>query len=135
VNGLPLPDYEAAPVNPAVRLAALASTDMAGVEALIADRASSATAVIPAIAHYLLDAGGKRIRPLITVATARMLGYDGRGHLPLAAAVEFIHSATLLHDDVVDDSDLRRGKRPANKVWGNPQSVLVGDSCLRAPSC
>ncbi|WBQ12990.1 polyprenyl synthetase family protein [Hyphomonadaceae bacterium BL14] len=127
MNGLPLPDFEAAPVNPAVRLAALASTDMAGVEALIADRASSATAVIPAIAHHLLDAGGKRIRPLITVATARMLGYDGRGHLPLAAAVEFIHSATLLHDDVVDDSDLRRGKRPANKVWGNPQSVLVGD--------
>ncbi|KAA5802437.1 polyprenyl synthetase family protein [Alkalicaulis satelles] len=100
---------------------------MTGVETLIAERSASATAVIPDIAHYLLNAGGKRIRPLITVAAARLCGYEGQGHLALAAAVEFIHTATLLHDDVVDDSALRRGKAPANQVWGNAQSVLVGD--------
>jgi len=77
--------------------------------------------------HYLVDAGGKRIRPLITLAAARLLGGGGDGARKLAAAVEFIHSATLLHDDVVDDSTLRRGKKAANLVWGNASSVLVGD--------
>jgi octaprenyl-diphosphate synthase len=128
VNGLPQetspPD---AALNPVTRLAALAGDDMACVEALIAERMGSETELIPKVASYLVEAGGKRIRPLITVASARMLGYDGDGHHALAAAVEFIHSATLLHDDVVDESELRRGRRPANQVWGNAHSVLVGD--------
>ncbi|PWE17623.1 farnesyltranstransferase [Marinicauda salina] len=109
------------------RLVELGGEDMAAVDALLAERVSSAVPVIPKLARYLVDAGGKRIRPLITVATARMLGYRGEGHVSLAAAVEFIHTATLLHDDVVDESELRRGKAPANQVWGNSHSVLVGD--------
>lgn len=128
MNGLPqenLPsDHD---LNPVTRLAALAGSDMERVEAIITERMGSETALIPKVARYLVEAGGKRIRPLITVASARMLGYDGDGHHALAAAVEFIHSATLLHDDVVDESELRRGRRPANQVWGNAHSVLVGD--------
>ena len=118
------PEHE---LNPVARLAALAGSDMERVEALITERMGSQTALIPKVARYLVEAGGKRIRPLITVASARMLGYEGEGHHALAAAVEFIHSATLLHDDVVDDSEMRRGRRPANQVWGNAHSVLVGD--------
>ena len=126
MNGLPqesLPPEQ----DPVTRLAALAAGDMTRVESLIAQRMGSTTALIPEVARYLVEAGGKRIRPLITVASARMLGYEGDRHHPLAAAVEFIHSATLLHDDVVDESELRRGKVPANQVWGNAHSVLVGD--------
>lgn len=128
MNGLPqesLPPEQMA--NPVVRLTQLAGQDMVRVEALIAERMGSETALIPKVARYLVEAGGKRIRPIITVAAARMLGYEGDGHHALAAAVEFIHSATLLHDDVVDESELRRGKVPANQVWGNAHSVLVGD--------
>nr|WP_286799575.1 polyprenyl synthetase family protein [Oceanicaulis sp. UBA2681] len=127
VNGLPQADIPAEPVNPVIRLATLASDDMAAVEAVIEERMASATHSIPQTADYLVAAGGKRIRPLITVTAARMLGYEGAGHVSLAAAVEYIHSATLLHDDVVDESELRRGKAPANAVWGNAHSVLVGD--------
>jgi octaprenyl-diphosphate synthase len=83
--------------------------------------------VIPRLASYLIDSGGKRIRPMITLAAARLLGGGGDAVRKLAAAVEFIHSATLLHDDVVDESALRRGKPSANRVWGNSASVLVGD--------
>ena len=79
------------------------------------------------MAEHLIDAGGKRLRPLLTVAAARLIGGKNDNCLRLAAAVEFIHTATLLHDDVVDGSDLRRGKRTANIIWGNPASVLVGD--------
>jgi octaprenyl-diphosphate synthase len=114
-------------LDPVGRLTALGGADMQRVEALLADRMASETDIIAKVARYLVEAGGKRIRPLITVASARMLGYEGDGHISLAASVEFIHSATLLHDDVVDDSDLRRGKTPANQVWSNPHSVLVGD--------
>ncbi|MCC5980861.1 MAG: polyprenyl synthetase family protein [Oceanicaulis sp.] len=106
---------------------ALAGNDMARVETLLTERMGSPVALIPELANWLVNAGGKRIRPLITVSAARMLGYEGDGHLALAGAVEFIHTATLLHDDVVDDSALRRGKESANQVWGNPHSVLVGD--------
>jgi len=127
VNGLPQADIQADAVNPVIRLATLAGSDMASVEAMIEDWMASTTRSIPETAAYLVAAGGKRIRPLITVAAARMLGYEGQGHIALAAAVEFIHSATLLHDDVVDESELRRGKAPANAVWGNAHSVLVGD--------
>ena len=128
MNGLPQENLQTDhDLNPVARLAALAGADMERVEALITERMGSDTALIPKVARYLVEAGGKRIRPLITVASARMLGYEGDGHHALAAAVEFIHSATLLHDDVVDDSEMRRGRRPANQVWGNAHSVLVGD--------
>ena len=105
----------------------LASADMAGVDALIAARLQSPVSVIPALAQHLIAAGGKRLRPLITVAAARLIGGRGEGALELAAAVEFIHTATLLHDDVVDSSQLRRGKVAAHLIWGAPSSVLVGD--------
>jgi len=83
--------------------------------------------LIPELAGHLIPGGGKRMRPMLTLASARLLGYSGARHHKLAAAVEFIHTATLLHDDVVDSSDLRRGRRTANIIWGNPASVLVGD--------
>lgn len=127
MNGLPQADMKGDALDPVARLTALGGADMKRVEALLADRMASETDIIAKVARYLVEAGGKRIRPLITVASARMLGYEGDGHISLAASVEFIHSATLLHDDVVDDSDLRRGKTPANQVWSNPHSVLVGD--------
>ncbi len=127
MNGLPQPDAGLGADNPAARLSTLARKDMAEVDTLIHERMGSTVPIIPKLARYLIDAGGKRIRPLITVAAAGMLGYRGRAHVSLAAAVEFIHTATLLHDDVVDESALRRGKAAANTVWGNPQSVLVGD--------
>jgi octaprenyl-diphosphate synthase len=101
--------------------------DLAAVEAIIHQHMTSPVGVIPNLASHLIDAGCKRIRPLITLAAARLLGGGGDGPRKLAAAVEFIHSATLLHDDVVDVSSMRRGKESANVVWGNSASVLVGD--------
>ncbi|GAN00237.1 decaprenyl diphosphate synthase [alpha proteobacterium U9-1i] len=109
------------------RLAILLAEDLAAVDGVIHERMTSPVGVIPNLAAHLIDAGGKRIRPLITLAAARLLGRGGDGPRKLAAAVEFIHTATLLHDDVVDDSSLRRGKKSANKLWGNASSVLVGD--------
>lgn len=109
------------------RLALLLAEDLTAVDAIIHDRMQSPVGVIPNLAAHLVDAGGKRIRPLITLAAARLLGGGGDGARKLAAAVEFIHSATLLHDDVVDESSMRRGKKSANVVWGNASSVLVGD--------
>lgn len=103
------------------------ATDMMSVDRIILERMQSPVGMIPDLAQHLVGAGGKRLRPLLTVATARLCGYEGQGHHKLAAAVEFIHSATLLHDDVVDESDLRRGKKPANLIWGNSASILVGD--------
>ncbi len=87
----------------------------------------SPVALIPQLAAHIVAAGGKRLRPLLTLATARMCGYEGTRHIDLAACVEFIHTATLLHDDVVDESLLRRGLSSANSVFGNKASVLVGD--------
>ncbi len=113
--------------SPAETLWDLAREDMAAVDALILDRMQSPVGLIPNLAQHLVGAGGKRLRPLLTVSTAAMLGYKGTSHHKLAAAVEFIHSATLLHDDVVDESSLRRGKKPANLIWGNSASILVGD--------
>ncbi len=108
-------------------LAHLVKDDLAETEALIHLHLNSQVGVIPQMATHLVDAGGKRIRPLITLAAAAALGGGGQPARLLAAAVEFIHSATLLHDDVVDDSSMRRGKASANRVWGNAASVLVGD--------
>jgi octaprenyl-diphosphate synthase len=114
-------------LTPAERLWALASEDMAAVDALILERMQSPIGLIPNLAQHLVGAGGKRLRPLLTVSCAKLCGYDGDAHHKLAAAVEFIHSATLLHDDVVDESELRRGHKPANLIWGNSASILVGD--------
>ena len=108
-------------------LTLLLKTDLDRVNALILQRMQSPVALIPQLAGHIIAAGGKRLRPMLTLATSRLCGYRGERHLALAAAVEFIHTATLLHDDVVDDSDLRRGLATANAVWGNKASVLVGD--------
>jgi len=108
-------------------LVALGTPDMAGVNALISARMQSPVAVIPALADHLINAGGKRLRPLLTVAAARLAGATDDACQKLAAAVEFIHTATLLHDDVIDSSQLRRGKVAAHLIWGAPSSVLVGD--------
>jgi octaprenyl-diphosphate synthase len=106
---------------------ALVGNDMNGVNAVILERMQSKVALIPELAGHLIAGGGKRMRPMLTLGCAALLGYSGTRHHKLAAAVEFIHTATLLHDDVVDGSGLRRGKRTANLIWGNPASVLVGD--------
>ncbi|WP_374942073.1 polyprenyl synthetase family protein [Sphingomonas sp.] len=108
-------------------MVALVTGDMNAVNAVILDRMQSEIPLIPELAGHLIAGGGKRMRPMLTLASARLIGYSGTRHHRLAAAVEFIHTATLLHDDVVDGSDLRRGKRTANLIWGNPASVLVGD--------
>jgi octaprenyl-diphosphate synthase len=97
------------------------------VNAVILERMQSKVALIPELAGHLIAGGGKRMRPMLTLACGTLLGYPGTRHHKLAAAVEFIHTATLLHDDVVDGSGMRRGKRTANLIWGNPASVLVGD--------
>src|SRR3954452_4975799 len=105
----------------------LLSGDLDRVNALIVDRMDSPVALIPHVAGHIVSAGGKRLRPMLTLGCARLCGYRGERHIALAAAVEFIHTATLLHDDVVDASDLRRGRDTANAVWGNKPAVLVGD--------
>ena len=114
-------------VSPVERLHALVSEDMAATDRMIHTRMGSAVALIPDLAKHLIDSGGKRLRPMLALAAAQMGGYGGDKHVNLAAAVEFIHTATLLHDDVVDASTLRRGKVAANLVWGNKATVLVGD--------
>jgi octaprenyl-diphosphate synthase len=108
-------------------LTALAADDLKAVNELIIRRMDSPVALIPQLAGHLVIAGGKRLRPLLTLVASRMCGYSGQRHVALATCVEFIHTATLLHDDVVDKSDLRRGLASANSVWGNKASVLVGD--------
>ncbi|HXL99661.1 MAG TPA: polyprenyl synthetase family protein, partial [Rhizomicrobium sp.] len=113
--------------SPIDRLSGLVADDIAAAEHIIHERMGSAVALIPDLAQHLIDSGGKRLRPLLTLAAARLCGYTGDAHVKLAAAVEFIHTATLLHDDVVDASALRRGKLAANMVWGNKPSILVGD--------
>jgi octaprenyl-diphosphate synthase len=118
---------DAAGVSPVERLHALVGGDMAATDRLIHARMHSGVPLIPDLARHLIDSGGKRLRPLLTLAAARAGGYAGESHVMLAAAVEFIHTATLLHDDVVDESALRRGKVSANLMWGNKPSVLVGD--------
>jgi len=114
-------------VSPVERLHALVAADMTATDKLIHGRMGSVVSLIPELARHLIDSGGKRLRPMLTLAAARMGGYTGDKHVNLAAAVEFIHTATLLHDDVVDASTLRRGKVAANLVWGNKATVLVGD--------
>jgi octaprenyl-diphosphate synthase len=112
------------------RLVSLVSADMERVNATVLSRTGSDVAMIPEVANHLISSGGKRLRPMLTIAMAQLAGYPGEGHIKLAAAVEFMHTATLLHDDVVDESDLRRGKLAARILWGNEASVLVGDFLL-----
>ena len=111
-------------------LIGLTKDDMARVNELILSKAGSDVELIPQLARHLISSGGKRLRPMITLAAAQMFGYSGEGHVKLATSVEFMHTATLLHDDVVDESDMRRGKKTARMIWGNQASVLVGDFLL-----
>ncbi len=108
----------------------LVKSDMDRVNALILAKAGSHVDMIPQIVRHLVSSGGKRIRPMLTLACAAMCAYGGDGHVSLAASVEFMHTATLLHDDVIDESDMRRGKEAARLLWGNQASVLVGDYLL-----
>jgi len=121
---------EAPIATPIDRLLAATADDMAKVNELILSRANSHVEMVPELARYLIDSGGKRLRPMLTVAAAQLFGKGNGSAINFAAAVEFMHNATLLHDDVVDESDMRRGKPAARMVWGNKASILVGDFLL-----
>ena len=121
---IPLRRTSTPSLDPMIQLVA---ADMNQVNSVILERMQSDVPLIPELAGHLIAGGGKRMRPMLTLACARLLDYQGARHHKLAACVEFIHTATLLHDDVVDGSGLRRGRRTANIIWGNPASVLVGD--------
>ncbi len=123
-------DESRAPQASVKPLVDLTKNDMGRVNDLILSKTGSDVEMIPEVAKHLIDSGGKRLRPMLTLASAQLCGYKGDGHITLAASVEFMHTATLLHDDVVDESDMRRGKQSARMVWGNQASVLVGDFLL-----
>ncbi len=106
---------------------ALVESDMQAVDELITRRLQSDVVLVNQLSNYIINSGGKRLRPMLALLIARACGYEGNKHVDVAAIVEFIHTATLLHDDVVDESDMRRGKETANNVWGNQAAVLVGD--------
>ncbi|MBX9757381.1 MAG: polyprenyl synthetase family protein [Beijerinckiaceae bacterium] len=112
------------------RLSGLVAPDLERVNSTILERTGSDVTMIPEVANHLISSGGKRLRPMLTLAAAGLCNYPGDGHIKLAASVEFMHTATLLHDDVVDQSDMRRGKLAARMLWGNEASVLVGDFLL-----
>jgi octaprenyl-diphosphate synthase len=122
--------FESQPAPSVDRLVDLVASDMDRVNATILSRTGSDVTMIPEVANHLINSGGKRLRPMLTLAMARLAGYGGDGHVKLAAAVEFMHTATLLHDDVVDESEMRRGRLAARMLWGNEASVLVGDFLL-----
>ncbi len=115
------------PLSPLEQIIALSAPDMARVDTCIHDSLKSDVALINQISSYIVSSGGKRLRPMLLTLCAHACNYRGQDHIPLAAIIEFIHTATLLHDDVVDESDLRRGQQSAHAVWGNAASVLVGD--------
>jgi len=124
----PTPSIPTAPTStPAPNAASLMAAEMREVDAVIQRRLASDVVMINQIAHYIISAGGKRVRPMLVLLFANALGFTGRERFELAATVEFIHTATLLHDDVVDESALRRGRQTANALFGNAASVLVGD--------
>lgn len=120
-------DADRMPPADLAAIQALAADDMAAVDALIRRRLASDVVLINQVAEHIVSAGGKRLRPMLVVLAGRACGAGGPAHHQLAAIVEFIHTSTLLHDDVVDESDLRRGRSTANAIWGNAASVLVGD--------
>jgi octaprenyl-diphosphate synthase len=122
--------FESGPQASIESLVAQVTADMERVNAAILARTGSQVTMIPEVANHLISSGGKRLRPMLTIAMAQLTNYSGDGHIKLAAAVEFMHTATLLHDDVVDESDMRRGRLAARKLWGNEASVLVGDFLL-----
>jgi octaprenyl-diphosphate synthase len=124
---VPFENPSPASIDPLVELVAV---DMERVNATILSRTGSDVTMIPEVANHLISSGGKRLRPMLTLAMATLAGHAGEGHVRLAAAVEFMHTATLLHDDVVDESEMRRGRPAARMVWGNEASVLVGDFLL-----
>jgi octaprenyl-diphosphate synthase len=129
--GVVVPFEDKHPGQPGLEaLNGLVAGDMQGVNAMILSRTGSEVAMIPEVANHLISSGGKRLRPMLTLATAALAGYRGEGHVKLAASGEFMHTATLLHDDVVDESDMRRGEIAARVKWGNEASVLVGDFLL-----
>jgi octaprenyl-diphosphate synthase len=138
LRGLPVEKHKVAVVvpfesarKPSIEpLVELVAADMERVNATIISRTGSEVTMIPEVANHLISSGGKRLRPMLTLALAKLAGYGGEGHIKLAAAVEFMHTATLLHDDVVDESELRRGRTAARMLWGNEASVLVGDFLL-----
>jgi octaprenyl-diphosphate synthase len=122
--------FESPPGASIDQLVELVAADMERVNVTILSRTGSEVTMIPEVANHLISSGGKRLRPMLTLAMAGLAGYSGDGHIKLAASVEFMHTATLLHDDVVDESELRRGKLSARMLWGNEASVLVGDFLL-----
>jgi octaprenyl-diphosphate synthase len=122
--------FESHPAPSIDRLVDLVAPDMERVNATILSRTGSQVTMIPEVANHLITSGGKRLRPMLTIAMAQLAQFGGDGHIKLAAAVEFMHTATLLHDDVVDESEMRRGKLAARMLWGNEASVLVGDFLL-----
>ena len=124
---VPFENHPSASVD---RLVELVAADLDRVNTTILSRTGSDVTMIPEVANHLIASGGKRLRPMLTLAMAEITGYSGNGHIKLAASVEFMHTATLLHDDVVDESELRRGKAAARMLWGNEASVLVGDFLL-----
>jgi len=129
--GIVIPLEENRPPQASIKpLMELVNQDMKLVNQLILSKTGSNVEMIPQIAKHLIDSGGKRLRPMLTLAAAQMCAYEGTHHITLAASVEFMHTATLLHDDVVDESDMRRGKKSARMLWGNQASVLVGDFLL-----
>jgi octaprenyl-diphosphate synthase len=129
--GVVIPFEDKHPDNAGLEgLVELVAPDMERVNALILSRTGSEVTMIPEVANHLISSGGKRLRPMLTLATGALAGYRGDGHVKLAASVEFMHTATLLHDDVVDESDMRRGEVAARIKWGNQASVLVGDFLL-----
>lgn len=109
------------------RVKALVNADMAAVDKTIQGQIQSGVPTIPALGTYLIASGGKRLRPIVLLLATRLFGYTGKRHIPLAAVIEFVHTATLLHDDVVDGSEMRRSQATANQIWGNAASILVGD--------
>ncbi|GMV62447.1 MAG: polyprenyl synthetase [Parvibaculum sp.] len=127
---VPLEEDRGRGQNAVAQLQALVASEMEAVNEFIRERMASDVPMIPDLASHLINSGGKRLRPMLTIASSQMCGYTGKDHIKLAATVEFLHTATLLHDDVVDESDLRRGKRTARTIWGNQASVLVGDFLL-----
>jgi len=119
--------YNARKMNSHRKVAELCADELRAVDDCIREQLSSDVMMIPAIGNYIVDSGGKRLRPLLCILSAKLFGYQGKRHIPLAVVVEFLHTASLLHDDVVDSSGVRRGTPSANGVWGNQASVLVGD--------
>lgn len=122
-----MPQAQTAPLPDLAAIQALAAADMAGIDALIRRRLASDVVLINQVAEHIISAGGKRLRPMLVALAGRACGGDGPEHHQLAAIIEFIHTSTLLHDDVIDESDRRRGRSTANAIWGNAASVLVGD--------